>query len=74
MNESKTIEELKRFYKIISSGDPQSVDREYIRFFSLKMAESIISDLGDTTATEIANIILVVAEKPYESNKDPYRV
>lgn len=73
MNITKTMEEMKKFNEILSTGDSQPEDREYIRYFSLKIAQSIISDLGDSEAIKIANVILSVAEKPYEvMNKDPY--
>lgn len=74
MSKLKTMEELERFSEILSNGKLSREDDEYARFFTLKLAGSLIYDLGDTIAAELANIILAAAQRSHEVNKDPYIV
>lgn len=65
MNDFKTIDTLTKFQEIASKNIVSEDDREYIKYFPLKLSESILHDLGDCEAIRIANTILAVAEKSY---------
>ncbi|EXG87827.1 hypothetical protein K413DRAFT_4728 [Clostridium sp. ASBs410] len=63
MNDFKTIDTLTKFQEIASKNNVSEDDRDYVRYFPLKIAESILYDLGDAEAIRIANAIMAVAEK-----------
>ncbi|WP_143323049.1 hypothetical protein [Clostridium sp. HBUAS56010] len=63
MEQSKTIESLIKFYELISSTDVSPRAKEYVEYLPLRMAKSIIFDLGAKNAKKIANIILAVVDE-----------
>ncbi len=63
MNNSETIKVLTKFYNVISSTTPDNEDKEYVRYFNLKIAEAIIRDMGHSEAIRIANTILSTVDE-----------
>ena len=70
MKKSKTIEVINKYYSLIGSENPTQEEKEFIWYFELELAKSIIQDFGDNSANKLANILLSSTNK--EERKNTY--
>lgn len=65
MNTSKIIQTIDKFYTNINKSNPDNLSDEenfFIHHVEFELAQSIIRELGETTAKKMANIILADAD------------
>lgn len=70
MDKSKTIETINKFYTLVGSEDPTPEDKDFVRYFELELAKSMLNEFDNDTNRRLARILLAYTNT--NSNQSHY--